>query len=124
MLQEESKIKEFIDKQLKLNLNSKFKKLESILENTLNDVANELSQAKKHNTMSEKDMKNLTQDEKENFQIFKIEDRSIKNEITGKESINNSNGNRDTSKKFFEVHLPSINNTKSSKDQKRYWTRS
>lgn len=119
LLQEESKIKEFIDKQLKLNLNSKFKKLESILENTLNDVANELSQANKHNTMSEKDMKILTQDEKENFQIFKIEDRSIKNDITCKVSINNPNGNRDTSKKFFEVHLPSINNTKSSKDQKK-----
>lgn len=119
LLQEESKIKEFIDKQLKLNLNSKFKKLESILENTLNDVANELSQANKHNTMSEKDMRNLTQDEKDNFQIFKIEDRSIKNEIAGKESKNNPNGNRDTSRKLFEVHLPSINNTKSSKDQKK-----
>lgn len=120
LLNEELKIKSFAEKCLKINLKGKYKKLESIFENTLNEVAKELSTVKKKNKKSGKNLEYIRNDNKDNFQAFKIENRAFNNKKFAPifTSENQINRQRDPKKRFTNVFLPSINisNSKEKKE--------
>jgi hypothetical protein len=121
LLNEELKIKSFVEESLKVNLNSKYKKLESILENTLNEVAKELSTAKKKNNKSGKNLDYIRNDNKDNFQAFTLEDRTFENKIKTEPLFtreNQINTEGDSKKRFTNVFLPSINTSKNEQKEK------
>lgn len=118
LLKEEDKIKSFIDESLKVNLSGKYKKLESILENMLNEVARDLSKSKRQNKESEQNSKYLREGEKDNYQSFKIENRiNINNnkEQTDNEREKNAYNNRPPAKRYTQIMLPSINLNKTDR---------
>lgn len=124
LLEEEAKIKSFIDESLKVNLIGKYKKLESILENTLNEVAKDLSRVKRKNKESENNSSYIREGERDNYQSFKIENRNTSKEVSlGSVNINGNRGIAQTipRKRFSNILLPSINMNRSTERSENYF---
>ena len=113
LLEEELKIKEFVEASLNTNLKGKYKKLETLLENTLNEVAKELSKAKRKNKKSENNLKYLREEERDNYQSFTIENRNrpFDNDSVGTGIAREIRAEivREPKKRYTRILLPSIN---------------
>lgn len=113
LLEEEIKIKSFVEASLNTNLKGKYKKLETLLENTLNEVAKELSKAKRKNRKSENNLEYLREEERDNYQSFIIENRNrpFNNNSLGSATAREIRANlvREPKKRYTRILLPSIN---------------
>lgn len=106
LLQLENEIKEFVDKNLDFNVSGKYKILESILKNTLNDLAKEM--ANKFNKMKKRINSSGVekQGDVNNFQEYLIENRIPMN--NSREYLGSRKSNeKGVKKKFTKIRVPS-----------------
>ena len=112
LLDEEQKIKSFVEDSLKISHGAKFKKLEIILENTLNEVASELSDASRKKRKSENDLRYLTNAETNSYQTFAIENRNRSNgkvfDLLSQSNVIRTDPVKGSKKRYTKIQVPSM----------------